>query len=303
MPDLTRRGFLSATGALAMSRAKGAGQVLRLGGPIFLKTDDPAEMAREHRRLGYRAAYCPKVSLSETPRIQEIQKAFAAQDVIIAEVGAWVNMLDRDLEKRKANLAYVTERLALAEAIGARNCVDIAGSFHPTQWDGPDPQNYSTEFFDATVGNCRKVIDAVKPKQAKFTLEMMPWCPPDGPDGYLKLLKAIDRPAFGVHIDICNIIDTAERFFHNAEVIQECFRKLGRWVVSCHAKDLVGRRVHLIETIPGRGGIDFRAYLQAIASLSPAAPLMLEHLSQPEEYDEGRQYILRVAGEVGISFA
>jgi sugar phosphate isomerase/epimerase len=65
----------------------------------------------------------------------------------------------------------------------------------------------------------------------------------------------------------------------------------------------VGRRVHLIETIPGRGGIDYRAYLQAIASLSQAAPLMLEHLSLPEEYDEGRQYILRVAGEVGISFA
>ena len=34
---------------------------LRLGGPIFLKSDDPAELAQEHRRLGYRAAYVPKV--------------------------------------------------------------------------------------------------------------------------------------------------------------------------------------------------------------------------------------------------
>ena len=35
--------------------------VVRLGGPIFTDTNDPAEMARAHRRLGYNAAYCPKV--------------------------------------------------------------------------------------------------------------------------------------------------------------------------------------------------------------------------------------------------
>ena len=35
-------------------------RALRLGGPIFSSTDDPEEMARVHRQLGYRAAYCPR---------------------------------------------------------------------------------------------------------------------------------------------------------------------------------------------------------------------------------------------------
>lgn len=300
---INRRGFLTAAGAAALSSVRAAGKTLRLGGPIFLKTEDPAEMAREHRRLGYSAAYCPRVGVSETARIQQIKQAFAEQGVIIAEVGAWVNMMDRDPAKRKANLTNVTERLALADAIGARTCVDISGSYNPTAWDGPDPRNYSKEFWDSTVENCRKVIDAVKPKQAKLSLEFMLWCPPDSPGQYLKLMKAIDRPAFGVHIDVCNIIESAPQFFNNAALTEECFKKLGRWVCSCHAKDLVGQRGHFAETIPGRGGIDYRAYLQAIATYSPDAPLMLEHLRSAEEYEEGTKYIQRVAREAGIPFA
>ena len=56
-------------------------------------------------------------------------------------------MLDPDPAKRAENLKYVTERLALAEAVGARCCVDIAGSFNPDVWYGPDPKNLSKEFL------------------------------------------------------------------------------------------------------------------------------------------------------------
>ena len=87
--------------------------------------------------------------MDDGDRIRAIREAFAAEDVVIAEVGAWRNMLDPDAQKRAANLRYVTERLALAEAVGARCCVDIAGSFNPTVWYGPHPKNLSQEFFDA----------------------------------------------------------------------------------------------------------------------------------------------------------
>ena len=45
----------------------------------------------------------------------------AAHDVVIAEVGAWRNLLDPDPVKRRDNVAYVTGRLALAEALGVTN--------------------------------------------------------------------------------------------------------------------------------------------------------------------------------------
>lgn len=279
---------------------------LRLGGPVFLKSDDPRELAREHRRLGYSAAYCPPARLGDRERLREIERAFAAEDVVIAEVGAWVNLLETDESKRRKNYEYVRDRLALADAVGARCCVTIAGSYNPKVWYGPHPKNFSIEFFDAAVENARRLIDEVKPRRTRFSYEMMGWAIPDSPDAYLRLLRAIDRKAFGVHVDVANGINSPERFYRNAEFIRECFRRLGRWIVSCHAKDLdwvVEMNVHFVEVIPGRGQLDYRTLLTELARLPVEAPLMLEHLKGPEEYDEGKRYIQNLAKELGLSLA
>jgi sugar phosphate isomerase/epimerase len=295
---------MSSAAAAALGR-NATGKV-RLGGPIFLKSSDPAELAREHRRLGYSAAYCPGAKVGDAEHIAAIRNAFAKEDVVIAEVGAWKNMLDPDEGKRRENLNYVRERCALAEEVGARCCVDIAGSYNPTLWYGPDPKNLSREFFDATVANCRQILDSVKPKRTKFTIEMMGWNLPDGPDAYLDLIKAVDRKAFGVHLDVCNGVNCPTRFYKNTEYIQECFAKLGPWIVSCHAKDLqwiTELNVHFLEVIPGRGQMDYKAYLGGLAKLPVDAPLMLEHLNTAEEYEEGKTYIRKVGAEIGVEFA
>ena len=301
----SRRSLLSGCGIALLANAATRRRV-RLGGPIFLKSDDPKELAKEHRRIGYSAAYCPTMALSDSEHIRAIREAFDSENVVIAEVGAWKNMLSPDAQERAENLRYVMERLALAQAVGARCCVDIAGTYSSKVWYGPHPKNLSAEFFDATVENCRKVIDAVKPTRTKFTIEMMGWSLPDGPDAYLKLIQAVDRDAFGVHMDVCNVINSPDRFYRNRDVINDCFSKLGRWIISCHAKDLqwlMEYNIHFQEVIPGRGAVDYKTYLTRIAECPVEAPLMLEHLKTAEEYEEGKQYIFRIGREAGIEFA
>src|ERR1700741_1501356 len=168
--ELTRRSMLAGSAAALCAKAlkSETGKRVRLGAPIFLKSDDPVQLAQEHLRLHYSAAYCPETNIRDNDRVRSIEIAFSNANVVIAEVGAWKNMLDPDGDKRRANLAYVTERCALADAVGARCCVDIAGSYNPTVWYGPNPKNLSKEFFDATVENCRHVIDTIKPKRSKF---------------------------------------------------------------------------------------------------------------------------------------
>ncbi len=289
-------------GAIRPAHAR---RVLRMGGPIFVESEDPAVLAQAHRALGYRAAYAPAVKITEKARIESIVKEFAAHDVVNSEVGAWVNMLDPDAEKRRKNMALVQERLALADELGALCCVDIAGSYNPKMWCGPHPKNLSEEFIAATVENCRTLIDAVKPKRTRFSIEMMPFNFPSGPDEYVRLIRAVDRKAFAVHLDVCNVMNCPTRMYDNGSVIRECFSKLGPWVASCHAKDLQWEeyvQVCLREVIPGRGDIDYKAYLEGLSSLSHEAPLMLEHLKTPEEYAEGREYIRSVAKSLNLSF-
>jgi sugar phosphate isomerase/epimerase len=298
-------GGFSASGA-APGDAGFNRRAIRLGGPAFAKSDDPEELARAHRKLGYSAAYCPNVPLNDEARIRGVKEAFARHDVVIAEVGRWVNLLDADPEKRRKNLQTVIDGLALAEAVEARCCVDIAGSFSSEAWYGPHPENLSRRFFDAVVENARKIIDAVKPKRTTFCYEMMGWALPDTAAHYLKLIRAIDRKAFAVHLDPCNIVNSPEKFYRNAGLINDCFDKLGRWIVSCHAKDLrwdVEMNLHFREVIPGQGAIDYKTYLRRLAKLPQQPPLMLEHLSKPEEYDQGRQHILETGAGIGITFA
>lgn len=313
---ISRRHFIDSTATLAAAMAlpltmPGANKSvraqkpIRLGGPVFLNTDDPEALALEHRKLGYRAAYCPGASLSDESRIRAVREAFAKHGVVIAEVGRWVNLTDANADKRAQNLKTVTEGLALAEAVGALCCVDIAGSKHPDIWYGPDPANLSKEFFDQVVENARKIIDAVKPKHAKFSYEIMGWSLPDSPDSYLKLIKAVDRTAFGVHLDPCNAVNSPEKFYQNAQLIDECFDKLGRWIVSCHAKDLsweVEMNVHFREVRPGLGKVDYTTYLRRLARLSQDAPLMIEHLANAQEYSLAAQYIMETGRKNGVAF-
>jgi len=309
-----RRTFLAAAAGAAAAAVPTRGAVdasraearpIRLGGPIFEKSDDPEALARAHRAKGYRAAYCPKLSVADADRIKETERAFARNDVAIAEVGRWVNLLDADPDKRRQNLATVTDGLALADAIGARCCVDIAGSFSTTSWFGPHPDNLTPRFFDAAVENARKIIDAVKPMRTVFTYEMMAWSLPDSPDACLRMIEAVDRKAFAVHLDPCNLINSPERNYRSSDVIRECYAKLGPRIASVHAKDLawdVEYAVHFREVRIGLGTIDYGVFLAEHAKHAPDVPLMLEHLPNEAEYDAARAQVMASGERIGLRF-
>jgi len=268
----------------------------------YRESDDPVVLAQAHKKFGYTAAFAPAAKPGDTARVNAIRKAFADAGVLIAEVGAWENMMTPDAAARKKNLDYVTHQMALADELPARCCVDVAGSYDGETLSGPDPRNLSKEFFDSTVENCRKIIDSVKPKQSKFSIEMKGWNIPDGPDSYLALIKAVDRAAFGVHMDICNIINSPVRYYTSGKLIEETFQKLGKYVLSCHAKDLKWipeQGVHFVEVPPGQGGVDYRAYVREISKTG--APMMLEHFKTNDEFQEGARYIRKIGKELGIA--
>ncbi|MDD3588024.1 MAG: TIM barrel protein, partial [Thermoguttaceae bacterium] len=232
-------------------------------------------------------------------------QAAKKRDLVFAEVGRWCNPMDADSDKRKANHDRIIEGLALAEELGARCCVDIAGSFHPTSWYGPAAKNLSEEFFECAVENARKFIDAVKPKRTHFAYEAMGWSWPCDPNSYLRLMKAIDRKAFGVHLDICNMVNSPDRFWNMTGLINEAFDKLGPWIVSCHAKDLrweTELNLHFVECEIGQGQMDYATLLKRLARLSGEVPLMMEHQKDQAAYRRCRDAIMTVGRQQGISF-
>ncbi len=278
---------------------------IRLGGPVFHHTDDPEEWAEEHRRLGYRAAYCPEDPLvSDAPARRALQAALSRRDIVLAEVGAWVNPFDPNPAQRRENCRYIAERLALADELGARCCVDIVGAVDAPRWDAASAAGYSEEFFDAVVETFRAIIDSVAPTRTAMAFEAMPYNFLDGPAEYERLLRAINRPGqVGVHVDLCNMITDARRYFGSAELARSVFERLGPLVRSVHLKDLalddLGATVKFHEVMPGTGGVDLEAYLRCAASL-PDCPVMLEHLEGEAAYDTAREAVRGIAARAGI---
>ena len=275
---------------------------MRLGGPTFTKSADPEAWVKEIAALDYRAAYCPVPLDADDATIRAFARAAARADIVIAEVGAWSNPLSRDEKTRREALAKCNAALLTADKIGARCAVNIAGSIG-AKWDGPDSRDLTDETFDLIVESVRGIIDSVRPARAAYTLEPMPWMYPDSAESYLRLIRAIDRKAFGVHFDPVNLICSPQKYFGNGALIREFIAKLGDRIRSCHAKDIrLGEEltVHLVEVRPGAGALDYRALLRGLNQLDPDMPLMLEHLPSEEEYRLAAMHVRNTAAEEGL---
>lgn len=277
---------------------------MRLGGPIFKKVDTPEEAVALHRKYGFGAASCPYVE--DSVEREEYRKAFAEADIVLAEFGAYcINILDTNKTLRQKNIDAICRRLRQADKMGALCCVMHGGSVQTGGWGNANPENISEKSFAETVQIVQCILDKVKPQTTKLVMETESYLFPDSPEIYARLIEAIDRPNFAVHLDPVNIIASPRRFYHNAQFIRRCFTVLGAWIVSCHAKDVNMPPRHatcqIDETYIGNGVLDYNVYLTEINKLNPAPTLMIEHLNEGQLM-EGLNFIFNKAQEVGIIF-
>jgi len=277
---------------------------MRLGGSVHEEFDDPEGWVEALKRLGYTAAYCPVDKDATDDEVRGYVETARGADIVIAEVGAWQNNpVSPDEETRHKGIAGCQEHLALAHRVGARCCVNVSGS-RGERWAGPHPDNLTDETFDLVVESVRAIIDGVKPTRTHYALETMPYMYPDSVESYVRLLKAIDRERFAVHMDPANLISSPQRYYNTGALIRDFISKLGPHIRSCHAKDIIladELTVHLDETRPGLGNLDYATYLRELDRLDPDTPLMLEHLPSPDDYRATANHIRSAAEEVGVT--
>ena len=280
---------------------------MRLGGPVFIKGNDPEEFALAHVKKGFKAAYCPpEIQIGMTNEIAKHRQALEKHDIVLAEVGVWNNPLSHDKEEAKKAFDYAVSRLALAEELGAKCCVNVVGSWYGGNWYGPCAENYTDDFFAYAVEVSRKIIDAVKPVRTKMTFELMPFVFLDSPAEYVRFLKALDRPSAGVHFDPANCIYSPRLLFGNAAFFEDAFKIFNNDIVSLHLKDINIRTEPvsvLLDEVPiGEGQLDYISLLRLIARLPKDTPAMLEHLPEEAVYDRVTVTVRNLAVKAGVNF-
>ena len=266
---------------------------MRLGISSQLKHSSPEEWARQQAELGCRAVVFPVQSNEPEEKIDAYKRAADEHGLLIAEVGIWRNALASDPVERAENRDYCVAQLKMADRIGARCAVNVAGAFGPI-WDGGYHENFSVEARKKTVEMIREIIDRAEVKRTYFTIEPMPWMIPTGTLDYMWLMEEVDRDKFAVHMDIINMVNSMQRYFEAEELINDCANLIGRSIRSCHIKDVHLKReytLQLEECPPGCGEFPLKYYVKKMHELDPDMPIILEHLKTDEEYLKYFEYL------------
>ena len=275
---------------------------MRFGGPVFTDTETPESWIASVKAKGYRAAYCPIGLDASQSQIGEYRAAAAENDVVIAEVGAWSNPLSSVPAEAAAARRKIISAIRLADEVGAKCCVNIAGSVG-AKWDGPSAGDLTRETFDRIVEQVRSFLDEAAPEYTTYSLEPMPWMYPDSADSYLEMIEAVNHPRFAVHYDPVNLVSSPQAYFGNGEQMSRFIDMLGDRIVAVHAKDIVLRdqlTTHLDEVVAGEGKLDYPTLLKRLDELDTDLPVMLEHLELESQYDQAAAHIRAVAQSLGI---
>ncbi len=265
-----------------------------LGVSSSLEHSTPQEWAAKHKSLGLQAVNFPVDFTAGEDKYMSYKEAADEAGLMIAEVGVWRNTLAADPQERAKWTDYAIEQLRMADRIGARCCVNVVGTPYGPRWDGGYRGNFSKELWEMAVRMIQQIIDTAQPVNTRFSIESMPWMIPGSPDEYLRLLEDVNRPQFGVHLDIVNMITSPERYFFNDRFIDECFAKLGGQICSCHLKDIRLKEEYtfqLEECACGEGSLDMRRYIDAATAQDERMPMIIEHLGSDSEYEASVRYV------------
>jgi sugar phosphate isomerase/epimerase len=286
---------------------------MRLGANLLqARFDDPEQLAEHYRAHGFRAAYFPEYvacTSKDTGELAKIREAFEKRDIVIGELGAWGNPFHPDPETAMENVAYIIDRLAMADEVGARCAAQMVGNRLAGKPVGLGPENMSDEFYELSVDMTRHIVDQVKPRRAKLGFETFPFNFLHSTDMYVKYLRDIDRPQYvTAHLDAINLISSPLLYFSSGAVMRDAVKRLAPFgIAAMHLKDLIMHprepNTHLEEVALGQGGIDIRALLKAVQEFLPVdTPVLMEHLPDAQ-YDEVLPVVIEMGKSVGVEFA
>ena len=117
-----------------------------------------------------------------------------------------ISILDTDAQNLQKVLKRITDTLAFADKIGAKCCAIHGGTVQANGWGLFTKENFSQESFHKMVTIIQRILDEVQPKMTKLGVEIEPYTMPDSAQCYLDMIKAVNRPGFGVHFDPVNSI-------------------------------------------------------------------------------------------------
>lgn len=254
----------------------------------------PEEVAARTRSFGLRSVqFAPDPAAFQAPIDgREVTASFArwgaayrAEGIDICAVGAYLNLLHRDAQRRQRNLDLFT---AYLRALPTLDCTAIStetGTYAAGDWDD-DERNGTPQAWD----DLRRVTETLVAVAARegVTILYEPYIVNVCASAELgaRLVREIGSAHLGLLMDPTNWFSatTAQPEFVTAVLEQGFAAERGLFHLA-HAKDVTpprpGREKPELPG-PGQGILDYPRYLRLLREHGYDGPLVVEHLTEAE---------------------
>jgi sugar phosphate isomerase/epimerase len=148
----------------------------------------------------------------------------------------------------------------------------------------PHPHNWTESARKQLVKSLKECQAAAEDVGVFLSLEGHQLVTLESAEVTAAILDEVDSPWVRSDYDSANWI-TRETVYTTGQAVSHHIDVLGRYIVSCHAKDIWIENqltLHLQDGCPGKGNMDFYTLFKRMEALSPDYPVIVEGASADE---------------------
>ena len=211
---------------------------------------------------------------------ERIRAAHATRGIEIAALSGTFNIIDPDLEKRRAGMCWLAALAAASGKLGTELITSCTGTRNPDSLWGGHPDNNTPAAWAEMVAAVEEAVAIAEAQGAALAFEPEVNNVVDSAQKARHLLDEVRSKHLQVVIDGANLFH-AGQLPSMREVLDEAFDLLGNSIRLAHAKDLE-RDGDAGHQAAGTGLLDYDHYLALLRQIGFDGSLILHSLEEEQ---------------------
>lgn len=278
------------------------------GGPVTRDTGEVNEqLAARIAGMGFTGVvthFLGDAATFPAAELHRVADVLADQGIRVVQSWGWQQpLVAPDETVRRGAAEVLRHAVRVAADLRAGMVLTGAGSLNPRGSYWPHPGNHIAETEDRLVRTLQETVPACETYGVPICLECHVTTILDSPARVQRILERVGSPWVKVNFDAVNFIPDIQTAFHNRRLLDDLFAQLGPHFASAHLKDVYiedRHIVHISETVPGDGILDWERTLTGFEALLPDGFAIVEHL--PEDLvPRAAAFVRAKLAELGIT--
>ena len=264
---------------------------------------DYAALFKSMRDGGWSACETPSASWlarkKSEAEVREIKTQSKAHDIDFYGIHCSGNIIapGPDAERWQR---HMIDAIHSADEMGCRLILTHAGSMYPNR-NTPHPKNWSKEAWTRSVNALKRICRDTAGVKIDIAIEAVNSESINNPWAHDRLRQDVGDSRITVGLDVTNMA-FSHTAFRMTELIEAAFDVLHDQIAYLHAKDFVWNVMQpgLNWCMNGTGNMDYEMFLVRASRLKKPPSMLVEFLSNNEEYQQAQRNIRAIAQKVGV---